>query len=159
MPQDINSLLPSVEFSLVFVLPLKRFLNFFFPFALWIMDILETCGECWFVCFFEANEMCENPSSCSKGVCYCILVLEITLPSFLFWLSSTFTVNPGTVSQLGIWRIIGFERDEDKGIPKQRDWTSVCSFAFVERESNVGLWRQFSMLIFSPLSDRIYMFS
>lgn len=55
LPQDINSLLPSVEFSLVFVLPLKWFLNFFFPFALWIVDILETCGECWFVFWGKWN--------------------------------------------------------------------------------------------------------
>lgn len=110
-------------------------------------------GNLWGVLvylFFESNEMCENPSSCSRGVCYCILVLEITLPSFLFWLASAFPVNPGTVSQLGIWRIIGFERSGDKGIPKQRDWTNGCSFAFIERESNVDLYRQFNMLMFSP---------
>ena len=46
----------------------------------------------------------------------------------LFWLASTVPVNPGTVSQLGIWRIIGFERSGDKGIPKQRDWTNGLLF-------------------------------
>lgn len=102
-----------------------------FEFLLHICFMDNGCvGNLWgvLVClFFEANEMCGNPSSCSRGVCYCVLVLEITLPSFLFWLASTFPVNPGMRPSLGSGESLALSAVETR-IPKQRDWTSGLLF-------------------------------
>lgn len=70
---SINSLLSSVEFSLVFVLPLKMIFEFLFTFALRGYGCVGKLGGvlvCLF--FFEANEMWK-PLLTPAGVCAIML--------------------------------------------------------------------------------------
>lgn len=97
LPWDINPLLPSVEFSLVFVivLPLQWCLDFLVSFVFGWWKYWETC--CVFRFWGQWNKL--NPLAFSRGMCHCFLVLEVLLASLLFWVSSpTWPTGPATVS-------------------------------------------------------------
>ena len=131
-----------------------------FEFLLHICFMDNGCiGNLWgvLVCFFfEANEMCGNPSSCSRGVCYCVLVLEITLPSFLFWLASAFPVSPGMRPSLESGESLALSAVETKGFLSSVTGQVVCSFAFVERKRAMWTYGGSLTCWFSPPSQTGY---